>query len=73
MALGKTRVRALGAAVGDLDGAKQLPFQALGALLVELLVGLAERGERDAELFDRRRYGVEQALASLGCRVGHRG
>jgi len=72
MARGERGVRALSAAVGDLDGAEELLLEPLGALLVELLVGLTERGERHSELFDRGRYRIEQPLPRVRGGVRHR-
>src|SRR6202040_3958797 len=72
VACGEGGVRALGAAVGDLDRAKELLLEALGALLVELLKCLAQCGERQSELFDRGRYRVEQPLPRIGHGVRHR-
>ncbi len=71
MALGEARVRALGASVGELDGAEQLLLETIAALLVELFVGVAELGERVGELLDRRGDGIEQALLRVGGRVRH--
>ena len=72
MALGEGRVGALGATVGDLDGAKELLLQAVAALFVEHLVGLAERGQGDPELLDGAGHAVEQSLPGVGRGVGHR-
>ncbi len=67
----KPGVRPLRAAVGDLDRPEQLLLELVGVLLVELLVRLAERGERDGQLVDRLRDDVEEVLARFGVRVGH--
>jgi len=69
--LGEARRGALRAAIGELDRAEQCAFQPIAGLLVDLLVGLAELGERHAEALDRARYGVEQPLSCVRGRVGH--
>src|SRR2546427_235161 len=49
VALGELRVRAPRAPVGELDGPEELLLEPVGAVLVELLVGLAEARERDPD------------------------
>ena len=65
VAPGEPGVHPLDAPVGALGGPEQLLFEAVGGLLVELLVGLAERPERAAELRGRLAQGVEQLLLPL--------
>ena len=61
-ALGEAGVGALRAAVGDLDGPEQLLLEAVGGVLVEQLVGAAERRQRDPDLVDRLGQVVEELL-----------
>ncbi len=65
VALGEARVRALGAAVGQLDGPEQRLLEPVAGLLVQRLVGGAERGERDRQPVDRLGDLVEQLLPGL--------
>ena len=58
-------VRALRPPVGGLDRAEQRRLEPVGAVLVELLVGDAEVGERGRETLDRLRDVVEQLLPRL--------
>jgi hypothetical protein len=71
VALGETAVGALGAAIGDLHGPEELFLEPVGALVVELLVGGAQVGERETDLL----YGVgdrpQQVLARFPRDVGH--
>ena len=55
----------------DLHRAEELLLERVGGALVELLVRLAERGQRDAELVDRVGDRVEQLLSRFGGDVGH--
>ena len=71
VALGEAGVGPPRAAVGDLDRPEELLLEPVGALLVELLVGVAERRERGAEEIGRLRDAVEQTLPRLLARIGH--
>src|ERR671934_2053535 len=64
-------VRALRAAVCGLDGPEELLLERVGAALVELLVRIAERAERDAELVRRLGHAVEQLLPRFRGDVRH--
>ena len=54
-----------------LDGAEHLFLQPIGGLLVELLVGLADRGDGERQLVGGDRHVVEQPLPSLARAVSH--
>ena len=59
------------ATIGELHRAEQLLLDALRGALVELLVGLAERRERKAELLRRLREHVQDLLTRIRSGVGH--
>ena len=69
--LGELGVRAPGAAVGALNRAEEVLLEALARVLVELLVGLGQCGERHAELVRSDGEGVEELLPGIGGRVSH--
>ena len=72
-ALSEPGVRALRLPVRHLHRAEELLLESVGRALVELLVRLAERGQRHAELVDRVGDRVEQLLSRFGGDVGHAG
>jgi hypothetical protein len=65
------RVRALHAAVGELDRREELRLQPVRVALVELVVGRAKIRERVSDQLDGPAEGVEQFLSRLGARIGH--
>ena len=71
-ALGEAGVHAPGAAVGELGRPEELLLEPVGGVGVELLVGGAERRERDAELVGRLGDPVEQVAAGVAGLVRHR-
>jgi len=62
--VGELRVGALRPAIGDLDRPEQLFLEPVGGGLVELLVGGAQRREREPDLVDCLGEGVEQILTA---------
>ncbi|MGI8922170.1 MAG: hypothetical protein ACR2HD_10990 [Solirubrobacteraceae bacterium] len=60
------------AAVGELDRTEELSLEPVGVALVELLVGLPEAREREANLIGGLGEGVEQVLTCFGGGVGDR-
>ncbi|MBV9415659.1 MAG: DUF47 family protein, partial [Solirubrobacterales bacterium] len=71
VALGELRVSPPQASVRRLRGAKQFLLQTIRGLLVELLVGLRKRSDRERELIGRVGHVVEELAARFGGRVGH--
>jgi hypothetical protein len=71
VAVGEPVVGPLGAAVGHLDGPEELLLEPVGVLLVELLVGVTQRRERDRELIRRGGNVVEELLSGFGGVIGH--
>ena len=71
VAAGEVRVRATQAAVGELHGSEQRLLQLVGLVLVEQLVGRAERGECARQVVDRIGHGIEQIAARIGRGVRH--
>ncbi len=69
---GELGVDALRAPVGELDRPEELLLEPLGRVVVELLVGLAQIGQRGPELVGRRGERVEHLLPALRRRVAHR-
>src|SRR2546421_8145296 len=65
-------MRALCATVGSLNRPEQLPLELVGAVLIELLVRLAQRRERKPDLVSRSCDGVEQMLPHCGGLRHHR-
>jgi hypothetical protein len=66
VALREGGMDALRAAVGRLDRLEELIFEPTGRVLVEVLVRLAQKRQRDRDLIRRRGEGVEHLLSRLG-------
>src|ERR1017187_2968330 len=62
---------ALGAPVGELSGAKEPIFEPSAGVVIELLVGRLERGQRDGDLLDGNAEIRQHLLPSLSRRVRH--
>jgi hypothetical protein len=71
VAVGEPVVGPLRAPVGHLDGPEELLFEAIGVLLVELLVGVAQRRERDRDVIRRVGDVVEELLSGFRRVIGH--
>ena len=69
VACGELGVRALGAPVGRLHRAEELLLEPVGALVVERLIRIAQRSERDGDLVDGLGDLVQQLLSG---RIRHR-
>src|ERR1019366_4092947 len=62
---------ALGAPVGELSGAKEPIFEHSAGVVIELLVGRLERGQRDGDLLDGNAEIRQHLLPSLSRCVRH--
>ncbi len=71
MALGESRMNTLGATVGRLGRLEQGLFKALGGLVVQVLVSLAQQGQGRGDLVGGGTQGVQDLLSALGGGVGH--
>src|SRR5205085_2989469 len=70
-AAGEAGVLSLRSAVGRLHGPEQLLLQPVTGVLIDALIGLAQRLQSGADVSDRLSQLVEDLLAGIGAAVAH--